>query len=118
MCRQHAKIYLCTRKPEKRARETKEWAEMWQNDTAGSTKIKKGNKRESKQERERATECARGKQDEHFVFVCDFLLIFSTLYSKAKVKWNGCPAEGRNGMAWNGMGWDSMHRLAELRSDR
>lgn len=44
------------------------------------------------------------EKDEHSVFVCDFLLIFSTLYSKAKVKWNGCPAKGRNGMEWDGMG--------------
>lgn len=73
---------------------------MWQNDTAGSTKIKKGRKRESKQESERKREREKG---EHSVFVCDFLLIFSTLYSKAKVKWNGCPAEGRSGMGWDGI---------------
>lgn len=78
----------------------------------------KNKERQQKREQARERASERGKQDEHFVFVCDFLLIFSTLYSKAKVKWNGCPAEGRNGMAWNGMGWDSMHRLAELRSDR
>lgn len=38
-----------------RERGTKEWAEMWQNDTAGSTKIKKA-ARESKQESERKRE--------------------------------------------------------------
>lgn len=97
-------------KASERERGTKEWAEMWQNDTAGSTKIKKA-ARESKQESERKREW------EGWTFrVCLWLFayFFNTLF-KSKGQMERMP---RWGTKWNGMGWDSMLRLAELRSDR
>lgn len=47
----HEKAGKASERVRESERETKEWAEMWQNDTAGSTKIKKGRKREQARER-------------------------------------------------------------------
>lgn len=97
-----------------RTRETKEWAEMWQNDTAGSTKIKKGRKREQAREQTKQRERER-RMNIPCLFVT-FCLFFQHFIQKQRS--NGTDAPQRDEMEWNEMGWDSMLRLAELRSDR
>lgn len=88
-----------SRKSEReRARETKEWAEMWQNDTAGSTKIKKGRKREQARERTKERE-RRMNIPCLFVTLCLFFQHFIQ-----KQRSNGTDAPQRDEMEWNGMG--------------
>lgn len=118
MCRQHAKIYLCTRKPEKPARERESERDEGMGGNVAKRHSGEHKNKERPQEREQARE--RTKERERRMNIPCLFVTFCLFFQHfiQKQRSNGTDAPQRDAVEWDGMGWDSMLRLAELRSDR
>lgn len=105
MCRQHAKIYLCTRKPEKRARERERDEGMGGNVAkrhSGEHKNKEGRQREQAREQARERTKERERRLNIPCLFVTFCLFFQHFIQKQRS--NGTDAPQRDEMEWDGMG--------------